>query len=241
MISVDSLLYGIDQKLNKLSSSEHQNISLVDKILVLNNAQIKLIKNKMSGINVPSGVGFDGFRRRHEDLQNLVVDYTSLDLSAKNDKLNQWTADLSELSPKYMFYIDSYVLADKGNCKDKIIWVNQDLSKHADTSILLKNDNYKPSFEYQETFNLISSEKISIFTDGTFAPTKLYIMYLRYPLYIDKEGYIDFEGNPSVNQDCELNDYLESELLNLAIEEIAMSTENISAVQSSRLRIQTNE
>jgi len=241
MISVDSLLYGIDQKLNKLSSSEHQNIDLEDKILALNDAQIQLIKNKMSGVNVPTGIGFDGFRRRHEELQNLVVDYSPLTLTEKKDKLNQWTADISSLDPKYMFYVDSYVLADKGECKDRVVWVNQDLSKHADTSILLRNNNYKPSFEYQETFNLISSKKMSIFTDGTFTPTKLYIMYVRYPLRIDKEGYIGFDGNPSVNQDCELNDYLESELLALAVEDIAMNTENVSAVQSSRLRIQTNE
>jgi len=43
MIPVDSLLYKIDQKLNKLSTNEHQQIQLEDKILALNEAQIKLI------------------------------------------------------------------------------------------------------------------------------------------------------------------------------------------------------
>ena len=40
------------------------------------------------------------------------------------------------------------------------------------------------------TFNLISSDDISIFTDGTFIPKKLFLAYMRYPLYIDKEWYI---------------------------------------------------
>jgi hypothetical protein len=31
----------------------------------------------------------------------------------------------------------------------------------------MNNEHYKP-FEYQETFNSISSGEISIFTDGTF-------------------------------------------------------------------------
>ena len=47
MIPVDSLLYKIDQKLNKLSTNEHQQIQLEDKILALNEAQIKLIKQKV--------------------------------------------------------------------------------------------------------------------------------------------------------------------------------------------------
>ena len=47
MIPVDSLLYKIDQRLNKLSTNEHQMIQLEDKILALNEAQIKLIKQKI--------------------------------------------------------------------------------------------------------------------------------------------------------------------------------------------------
>lgn len=243
MIPVDSLLYKIDQRLNKLSTNDHQQIQLEDKILALNEAQIKLIKQKVDGISVVAGLGFDAFKKRYEDLQSLVVTYNNqpLDLKIKNPQLNQWAAGLHQLSPKYMFYVDSYVLADKGRCKDRKIWINKELSKHGDLTLLLTNDHYKPSFEYQETFNLLSSDEISIFTDGTFTPTKIYITYMRYPVYIDKEGYIKFDGTPSVDQDCELETYLEDELLDLTVENLAMYTENASAVQSAQLRIQTNE
>ena len=56
MIPVDSLLYKIDQKLNKLSTNEHQQIPLEDKILSLNEAQIKLIKQKVDGFSVGIGL-----------------------------------------------------------------------------------------------------------------------------------------------------------------------------------------
>ncbi len=184
MIPVDSLLYKIDQRLNKLSTNDHQQIQLEDKILALNEAQIKLIKQKVDGFSVVSGLGLDSFKKRYEDLQSLIVGYNNqpLDLAIKNPQLNQWFASLNVLSPKYMFYIDSYVLADKGKCKDRQIWINRDLSKHGDTSLLLNNVHYKPSFEYQETFNFVSSDEISVFTDGTFTPTKLYLAYMRYPV-----------------------------------------------------------
>jgi len=243
MIPVDSLLYKIDQKLNKLSTNEHQQINLEDKILALNEAQIKLIKQKVDGFSTVSGLGMDAFKKRYEDLQSLVVTYNNqpLDLSIKNPELNQWAAGFHQLTPKYMFYIDSYVLADKGRCKDRKIWINRDLAKHSDLQYILNNDHYKPSFEYQETFNFLSSDEISIFTDGTFTPSKIYISYMRYPQYINKEGYIMLDGAPSFDQDCELELYLEDELLDLTVQNLAMYTENQSAVQNAAYRIQTNE
>jgi hypothetical protein len=243
MIPVDSLLYKIDQKLNKLSTNEHQQINLEDKILALNEAQIKLIKQKIDGWSTVSGLGMDAFKKRYEDLQSLVVQYNNqpLTLTLKNAELNQWFANLNLLTPKYMFYVDSYLLADKGRCTDRKIWINRDLAKHGDLQFCLNNIHYKPSFEYQETFNFISSDEISIFTDGTFTPKTINISYMRYPVYINKTGYIMLDGLPSYDQDCELETYLEDELLDLTVQNLAMYTENQSAVQSSIYRIQTNE
>ncbi len=243
MIPVDSLLYKIDQKLNKLSTNEHQQIALEDKILALNEAQIKLIKQKVDGFSTASGLGADAFKKRYEDLQSLVVAYNDgeLPLTEKNHELNQWTANVHDLDPKYMFYVDSYVLADKGRCQDRKLWINRDLSKHGDLQYCLNNVHYKPSFEYQETFNSISSDEISIFTDGTFTPTKIYISYFRYPVYINKSGYIMLDGEESTDQDCELELYLEDELLDLTVQNLAMYTENMSAVETAAYRIKTNE
>jgi len=243
MIPVDSLLYKIDQRLNKLSTNDHQQIQLEDKILALNEAQIKLIKQKLDGSSTISGLGFDSFKKRYEDLQSLVVNYIDgkLPLEVKNKELNQWVAYIHALVPKYMFYVDSYILANKGRCKNRKIWINRDLAKHGDLQFILNNDHYKPSFEYQETFNFISSDEISVFTDGTFTPSEIYISYMRYPVYIDKEGYVKFDGTDSTNQDCELETYLEDELLDLTVQNLAMYTENLAAAQSAAMRIQTNE
>ena len=243
MIPVDSLLYKIDQQLNKLSTNEHQQIQLEDKILALNQAQIKLIKQKVDGQSTVSGLGLDAFKKRYEDLQSLVITYNNqpLELSLMNAELNQWRANIHLLTPKYMFYIDSYILADKGRCKDRKIWINRDLAKHGDLQYILNNDHYRPSFEYQETFNFLSSDEISIFTDGTFTPSKIYISYMRYPQYINKTGYVMLDGEDSFDQDCELELYLEDELLDLTVQTLAMYTENQSAVQNAQVRIQTNE
>lgn len=242
MIPVDSLLYKIDQKLNKLSSNSHQVIELEDKILALNEAQIKLIKQKTDSNNVLKG-GMDAFKKRYEDMQKLVIAYdeTPLPLIKTDDVLHKWQADLTGLTPPMMFYIDAYVIADKGPCKNRVVWINRDLAKHADVPTLLNNTNYKPSFEYQETFCILSSDSVGIFTDGTFTPVELYLSYLRYPKYIDKEGYIKLDGSPSVNQDCELKNYLEDEIVDLTVQNLAMYTDNANAAQAAQIRINSNE
>lgn len=243
MIPVNQLLYKIDQRLNKLSSNEHQEIQLEDKILALNEAQIKLIKTKYSGTSIPNRIGFDGMKKRYQDIQNLIVDFkeNSLTLTEVDSNINQWEGDLTKLDKKFMLYASAYLLADKGRCKDRIIWINPDLAKHNDISVLLNNTDYVPSFEYQETFNVITNNKISVYSDGTFTPKTLHMMYIRYPDYIDKAGYTKFDGEASADKNCELQDYLEDELLDLAIANLADYTENISAGQLARNRSQTIE
>ena len=75
MISVLDLCLDIDLKLNKQASVEHQSIPNENKIVFLNQAQIKLIKKKVN-TNNNYQLGFDAFLKRYEDLQGLVVPYT---------------------------------------------------------------------------------------------------------------------------------------------------------------------
>lgn len=243
MISVDRLLYKIDQRLNKLSSNAHQQIHLEDKILALNEAQIVLVKQKIDGISIPNGMGMDAFKKRYDDLQGLVINYDHqpLVLTSSNAKLNEYSADLSSLDPDYFLYLDGYLLADKGKCEGRVIWFNPDLVKHGSIQHVLENEHLKPSFEYQETFCSISTGYINTYTDGTFTPSKVYLMYLKYPQKIDKVGYVDFDGTASTDVNCELPESLEDELLNLAVDHLAQNTENASASQSARVRVATQE
>lgn len=242
MIKIESLLYKIDLKLNKVAALSHQVIPLENKVLALNEAQLKMVKSKIDPNN-PLGLGLDAFKKRYEDLEVIVERAAAhpLDVKEVDKNLHQWVADLTLLKPEYMFYIDSYLLADKGDCKNKIIYVNRDLTKHADIITLLVNSNYTPSFEYEETFCTISDYGLEVYTDGTFTPTKAFVSYMRYPQKVDFPGYIHFDGTASTKVDCEFAEYLEDELLNFAIEELAMDTENVPAVQFTEQRIKTSE
>lgn len=242
MISVKSLLYQIDYKLNKAATLVHQEIPIENKILALNEAQIKLVKTKLNPNNTLSQ-GFESMKKRYEDLQVLIEPQHKhkLSLTKVDNKLNKYEADLTKLNPKYMFYLDGYALASKNNCQNRVLYINKDLAKHADIAVLLSNSNYKPSFEYQEIPCTLTSNKLEVYSDGTFTISEIFLSYIRYPQKIDIEGYIDLDGNESINQDCELADYLQDELVNLAIMELSMITENIPSVQFTQERIKTQE
>lgn len=242
MILVESLLYKLDLRLNTLATNDHQMIPLENKIISLNSAQIKLIKQKMDENNVLH-VGFDSLKKRYEDLQILVEPFHAHELTPKlvDKTLNKWSVDISGLIPAYMFYVDSYATAHKGVCKGHPIYVNKDLTKHSDITTILANNSINPSFEYQETFCTVSSSQYEVYSDGSFDFDLIYLSYLRYPKYIDFPGYIDLQDNPSIRQDCELAAYLEDEIVDLAVEDLAMSTGNIFAAQSSQQRKNENE
>jgi hypothetical protein len=227
MIPVTRLLYKLDMKLNKLATNEHQSISDANKILALNEAQLKLLKYKAES--------FDSIKSIYKDLQILVLPNEELSVMKTNDVYHSFTASLDDLSKEFYLILEGMTLCSKDGCKDRPVYIPR-IVKHGDVYTWYKNTNTAPSFEYQETIATISKGKLYIYTDGTFTVDKLYVTYVRYPQKINIAGYIDFDGTPSFDQDCELYDELEDELLNLAVLELAINTENIPLVQLSGAR-----
>ena len=242
MIKTISLLYKIDLRQNKIATSENQQVPIEDKILIANEAILKLV-NKKIGDNNPTRTGFESNKKRYHDLQSLIEspEDHELTFTAKDKKLNKWASDISAITPSFLYLISGYLIADKGDCKDNIIIIDTDIVKHADVNVLLKDKNHKPSFEYQSTFSTLSSDNFEIYTDGTFDPKKGYISYIRYPKKIDFEGYEHFDGTGSTTVDSDLPEELEGELLDIIQEDLAIYLANPESLQGAQLKLQANE
>lgn len=236
MIPVQNLLFDIDIKLNRLSNLRGQFIPNETKIDLLNKAQVKLILKKVDANNNYQ-LGMDAFTKRYEDLQNFQVPYEKHSLTANNDLLNTYSLPISSLNYDMVVPVNSYVLATRGNCKDRILDVI-DFMKHGDIRMLLKSPHYQPSYSYQETLGSISSDIIYVYGDPekTFTITELHLSYLRYPVDMDIAGYIHLDGTPSTTVDCELESYLEDELVDLVVEQLSDATANQEQSQLSRAR-----
>lgn len=238
MIAVEQLLYDIDLRLNKVATGAHQHISVEDKLISLNDAQLMLIKQKVAGSQVVTGL--DGNKKRYDDLENLIVSHQRLSVSEiKTGNIHCFSGVLSNLEQKYMFYVDAYFVCDRGNCKDRVLHGYR--IKHADLQRILSNANTCPSFEYQEMPLTITDDHLLAYTDGSYMVTAAYLSYVRYPALIDMEGYIGFDGAPSVTRHSELAGFLKDELVDIAVQLLAMSTENVPASQFASLRLQQKQ
>ncbi|NLR60690.1 hypothetical protein HGH93_21450 [Chitinophaga polysaccharea] len=234
MIQVEELLYDIDLRLNKVATSAHQHINLEDKLISLNDAQLILIKQKVAGLS--SRPGLDGSKKRYDDIENLVTTHCRLPVSFDTDSvLYSWSGSLESLPAKYMFFVDAYFVATKGSCKDRILHGYR--IKHADLQVVMNNSNTCPSFEYQEMPLTITADRLYGYTDGSYTISDAYISFVRYPVKIDMEGYIGFDGAPSITANCELNNFLKDELVDIAVQLLAMSTENVPATQFADVRL----
>src|SRR5690625_659508 len=233
MIKTIDLLYDIDQELDKLSTSSNQNIPLEDKILALNKAQIEVVLSKI-GINNTYNLGFDAFRKRYEDLENIVVPHEQLELNKATP--NKYIGDIEDLKYKYLLYANIFILADKGECKGRELSIN--IIPHSDLQVMLNNSNYAPSFLYQETIGTISSNKLEIYTDKKFIPSSAYISYIRYPDSFDYPGYIKLDGTQSTESNSNLPDYLRNKILSVAVRRLALSVGDQLGAQSAQINEQ---
>lgn len=239
MILTTELVYEIDQRLNKLSTNTNQSIPLEDKIVSLNNAQIQLIKLKIDRNNIYKS-GLDSTKKRIDELSPLIIESKPLTLTIDdNSRKNKYNASTISLDPKYMFYVDSYVLADKNQCIDRILVGNR--IGISDLSIYQTNSNQNSSFEYQEILVTTNDNNISVYSDSTFTPKTIYLTYIKYPNTIDLEGYFHLDDSPSINSNSNLPSFLKDELLDLAVKELALATENTPGVEASNIRELTKE
>lgn len=236
MINVDELLYEFELRINQLDRQDNQNIFLENKLIYLNNAQTTWIKSKINTNNIFK-IGYEGIRKRIDDLQVLKVNNKKLNISpGVNKRYLNYEADID--IDDYMFYHSSFISARQKKCRDTM---SLSLIKEGQLETLYYNENYQPSFFWRETIGTIGNNRLYIYTDGKFIVDEVFLTYLRKPKLIDKEGYFKFDGSDSVNQDCELPQYAKNDILDIAVGYAAMATDNQIQTQFAKLRETNNE
>lgn len=127
-----------------------------------------------------------------------------------------------------------YSFADRGECKDNIIWLWE--RKPGNTIAIRSDEGSKPSFDYQEAPFVIGADKLKVYFDD-FVVKKTYINYYRTPNKIDIEGYTHFDGTPSENIDTELDDLNALEILARVAAELDRQTVDVEGLQLAKDRL----
>ena len=236
MIPVEELIYEFKLTLNKVNRQDNIDIPIEDIIVYLNKAQVSWIKTKINPNNVYK-VGYDSIRKRIDDLQILKVSNVPLNPNKTNDLFHLGYDCPLKDAANYMFYISSYAMGKKGKCSEPL---SVDLIRHGELTTKYLDGNYNPSFEWRTTIATLGNDNLTVYTDGKFTVEKVYVTYLRYPLDIDVQGYVKFDGTNSLNQDSELPEYAKADIVDLAVKFAAQSTDNQAQAVFAEDRLNKN-
>ena len=199
----------IQQRLNKLASSDYDNIECWQIAEAFNKAQEEWFRRQVHGINL-----------KKEGSEESTVSIDDLQKFAKTVTLQGTNADIyyqTETFPTdYAHFIRIAAIADNNGCTNRDMTVY--LGEEANVDLLLSDAFKNPNFEWGETFGTMMGDTFKIYHDKKFTITKARLSYYRKPKHVAFSGCIDPEtGGASVEQECELR----SDVTELIIDEAA--------------------
>lgn len=200
----------VKERLNKLASSDYDNIECWKIVESFNKAQIEWIRRQLRGSNMFRD-GDESSGRRIDDLQRILM---QSDLTIVKKDL-YYESDL-ELPLDYLEFKRVDVKATKECCeKGKTMMVY--LAEEDNRAQLLNDEHKNPSFDWGETFATLISNRIRIFTNNDFDLKKAQLTYYRFPIYIQIKGCIDpyTSSLSTADVNCEFKD----DIIELLIDE----------------------
>lgn len=230
-MDVRLILEKVKLRLNKLDSSDYDNLECWQIVEAFNKAQIEWVGRQLHGNNLYRE-GAENSITRVDDLQILL---TPVKLLGEN----RGYYFLSKALPTdYLRYASLRAFASKDNCKKQRL-VSY-LREEANSEQLLRDKNNQPSFSWRETFHTIFGNKIKVYTNEDFSVGELELTYYRKPTEIRVVG-CDYLGEASFeNVDAEFNDRVVELIIDDAVSILAGDIENFNNSQLAAQRSDKN-
>lgn len=224
-------IYKLQLRLNKLASSDYDNIPWNQAVEAINKAAIEWVRRQFHGTNNYKE-GDEESRIRMDDLQFLLKERT---FKGANHKLY---FESDELPEDYLWYKKILPRATKGECSLKVI--KSTLVEESNVPDYLEDWSWKPSFEWQQCFHTLLNNKLRIYTNGDFKINNVDLTYYRRPRKMDIEGYTHETGRVSSNIDLEFKDDIAELILDDAAAILAGDIENFNQSQVTKQRSENN-
>lgn len=180
-----AILIKVQQRLNKLASTDYDNMECWQIVEAFNKAQVEWCRRQLVGSNLLKQ-GDEQSKRRVDDLQHILVE-TPMNISTAPlfDETGVLPADFMEFKRLEIF-------ATKECCKEPRL-MTMYLVEEANSINYLADDNKRPSFEWAETFYTLIDNRVRVYTGGDFKISSVKIMYYKQPLRIQVQGCMDPE------------------------------------------------
>lgn len=222
----------IKQRLNKLASLDYDNIQCWQIQEAFNKAQYEWTRRQVRGVNLKKE-GTEQSAVLTDDLQRLV---TSVQLTMTKDKLSY----IASLPSNYLYYVRTDVFAKTQCCPERRIIVYE--VEEANISIILDNNDKKPSFEWGESVSTLANNKLKVYTNNEFDITQCQLVYYRKPREVQINGCVNVStGIPfTADQTCEFNDDVAEIIVDQAVAILAGDIESITQYQRESQAVQQN-
>lgn len=187
----------IKERLNKLDSNDYDNIQCWQVVEAFNKAQKEWCRRQLHGYNTMKE-GMEQTTRRVTDLQVLLTD---VNLTGSN-KYNYFESD--NFPSDFLEFNRVSADASTPTCPTKKLIVR--FLENGNLDEWLRDPSLDPSFEWGETFNTMSDNKIRIYHENKFSILNPVLVYYRQPRNIALAGCTDINGVDFGNINPEFKD-----------------------------------
>lgn len=187
----------IKERLNKLDSNDYDNIQCWQIVEAFNKAQKEWSRRQLHGYNTMKE-GMEQTTRRVTDLQVLLSD---VNLTGSN-QYNYFESD--NFPVDFLEFNRVSADATTKECPAKKLIVR--FLENGNLDEWLRDPALDPNFEWGETFNTISGNKVRIYHENKFNIINPVLSYYRQPRNISLAGCPDINGNDLGDIDPEFKD-----------------------------------
>jgi hypothetical protein len=224
MIVRDLYLRALD-KLNKLISNNEQDVPEHIFVYNWNEAQYHWVANnyKLDEANRPLS----------SNLEDILVPFHEQAPSRSN---NLYT--IFDQPTDYLYYNNSYTVID--GCPSIL---ENNLKRNQDIINLLKNSDWEPSVDFEQTLVTIAENKIFVYHDRKFEPKTLVLSYYKHPTKIDMyDGYTHTNGQMTKDVDpIWTKETILEEILDLTVKQIAENYSDMGRRQTMDAHIKESQ
>lgn len=212
----------IKEGLNKLDSKSYPDIELWQIEAATNRALLAILRRKLPKKE-----------ERLKDVEDLQILLKSAKLSGSNKNIYF----LSHKFPDdYFWYSRSSAIVSKGNCKN--VRMHSSLQEDANIDNLLSDYASSPSFDFEQTFHVISGNKIYQYHNNDFIVEELELFYYRIPQRITYEGTFQWDGSTGKDKKWEWSNHFSELIIEETINNLAGNIENNNMYQISAHKLQ---
>lgn len=217
----NTLQIKIKQRLNKLSSSDYDNVYCWAIAEAFNKAQIAFVRNQIHGNNQHKE-GDESSKVLIDDIQRLLTTQILTATQYTNYYLTQ------SLPVNYLNFKKISANAVTECCPKRMLVIY--LANVADEDLLLIDPLRHPSAEWGETFATMSNNELKIFTGGEFELDDIVLSYYRKPVEVEFAGCVKMSDESLIVNDveCEFKDDVVELILDNAAALIAGDIESFN-------------